>query len=164
MDVLDREERKKETGDNRVNQQRLVALTIAAALVGLTILLLNARTYFPATYYPIFFILITVILLVLFSGLYGSLIIKKFKKYSEKRKHDKLAKSYFKQFKKLVVRFKEFEGRNDNIQTIMHYIKNTLSGQNPYSQINVVQPMFIQQRYEYYIERPVNLMELRIIW
>ncbi len=65
-----------------------------------------------------------------------------------------MAKSNFKGFKELVIRFKEFtEGRNDNIQMVMHYIKNTIPGQNPFSQINVVQPMFIQTQYGYYVER-----------
>lgn len=154
MDIFEREEHKKETERNRVHQQRIVTLTIAVALVGLTILLLNARDYFPPTYYPIIFILLTAIFFVLIFGLYGSLFAQKFKYHSEKRKHDILAKSNFEQFKKLVVRFKEFtEGRGDNTQDVMHNIKNSIPSPNPFSQINVIQPMFIQERYEYYIER-----------
>ncbi len=154
MEIFEREEQKKEAERNRIHQQKLLTLTVSVALVGLTIVLLNARDYFPPTYYSIIFILITAIFLVLIFGLYGCSIIQKFKSYSEKRKHDRLAKSYFEQFKKLVIRFKEFsENRDDNIQSVMHYIKNNTPAPNPFSQINFVQPWFIQERYEYYLKR-----------
>ncbi|MDO9098261.1 MAG: hypothetical protein Q7U60_09080 [Candidatus Methanoperedens sp.] len=154
MDIFEREEQKKEAERNRRHQQKLLTLTVSVALVGLTIVLLNARNYFPPIYYSVIFILIIAIFLVLIFGLYGSLINQKLKYYFEKRKHDRLAKSNFEQFKKLVIRFKEFtENRDDNIQSVMHYIKNNTPAPNPFAQINFVQPIFIQERYEYYLKR-----------
>ncbi|OGH05523.1 MAG: hypothetical protein A2W22_01860 [Candidatus Levybacteria bacterium RBG_16_35_11] len=154
MDIFEKEERKKETERNRAHQLRLATLAVAGVLATFTVALLGARDYFPPTYYTIIFILLVIISLVLIFGLYSSLIIQKVKSYSEKRKHDRLAKSYFEQFKKLVVRFKEFtENRDDNIQSVMHYIKNNTPAPNPFSQVNVVQPMFFQERYGYYMER-----------
>ncbi len=154
MDILEREERKIEAERNREHQLRLAILAVAGVLATFTLALLGARDYFPPTYYTLIFILLSIIFLVLVFGLYGRLIIQKVKSYSEKRKHDRLAKSNFEQFKKLVLRFKEFtEGRDDNIQSVMHSIKNSIPAPNPFSQINVVWPMFIQERYEYYMER-----------
>jgi hypothetical protein len=154
MNVFELEDPKKEAERNRVHQLRMVALGLTGVLATLTIALLSARNYFPPTYYSLIFILIIAIFLVLISGLYGSLILQKLKNHSEKRKHDRLAKSNFEQFKKLVVRFKEFtEGREDNIQSVMHYIKNNTPTPNPFSQINVARPMFIKERYEYYMKR-----------
>lgn len=154
MYIFEKEEHKKEAERNRIHQLRMAALAMAGVLATLTIALLSARNYFPPTYYSIIFILIITIFLVLISGLYGDLILQKLKNHSKKRKHDRLAKSNYEQFKKLVVRFKEFtEGRNDNIQSVMQYIKNDIPAPNPFSQINVVSPMFIEERYEYYMKR-----------
>ncbi len=152
MDIFEREESKKEAERNRIHHQRIATLTVAGVLATLTIALLGARNYFPSTYYPLILILLTAIFCVLIFGTYGSLIIQKSKGYSEKRKHDRLAKSYFEQFRKLVIRFKEFTGsRNDNIQYVMHDIKNSGQSPNPFAQINVAQPIFIEKRYEHYM-------------
>ncbi len=154
MDIFENEERKKEVEHNRIHQQKLATLAVVGVLAALAIALLGARNYFPSTYYPWIFILLTAIFFVLIFGLYGRSIIQKFNYYSEKKKHDRLAKSNFEQFKKLVIRFKEFtEGRDDNIQSVMNYIRNSIPAPNPFSQINVVQPMFIQERYDYYLKQ-----------
>lgn len=152
MDIFEREENKKEAERNRIHHQRIATLTVAGVLATLTIALLSARNYFPSTYYPLIPILLTAIFCVLIFGTYGSLIIQKSKSYSEKKKHNRLAKSNFEQFKKLVIRFKEFtEGRDDNIQYVMHNIKNNIPSPNPFSQINVIQPWFIEERYNHYM-------------
>ena len=154
MDIFEIADHNKEAERTRAHQLRIAALTVAGVLATLTIALLSARNYFPPAYYTIILALLAAIFLVLLLGLYGNLIIQKVKSYSEKRKHDRLAKLYFEQFKKLVVRFKEFtENREDNIQSAMHYVKNNIPAPNPFSQINVVWPMFIEERYEYYMKR-----------
>ena len=91
--------------------------------------------------------------IVLISGFYGHRIVQNFKNYLKNRKYNKLAKSHFKIFKELTIRFKKFtEDRYDNIQYIMKSIKN----ETDLSQINVVQQSFLQQRWKYY-EKRVNL-------
>lgn len=152
MDIFEIADHNKEVERNRVHQLRIAALTVAGVLATLTIALLSARNYFPPTYYTLILPLLTAIFFVLIFGLYGNLIAQKLKYYSGKRKHNKLAKSYFEQFKKLVIRFKDFmEGRDDNIQSVMHNIKNS-TAPNPFSQINVVQPNIIEERYNHYMK------------
>lgn len=66
----------------------------------------------------------------------------------KKKRYNKLAKFHFKDFKNLVIQFKEFtENRPDNIQMVMHNIKNSIPPPNHFSQINVISPKFFQNPY-----------------
>lgn len=139
---------KDKNDDGRITQ---LAIGAFISFAGLIIVLITQLKLYNLN---IIIILLIVMLLILISGFYGKPIYKILDGYFQKRRYNKLAKSDFKRFKELVIRFKEFtENRQDNIQMTMHYIKNTLPGQSPFSQINVVQPIFIEQRYEYYMER-----------
>lgn len=99
-------------------------------------------------------ILLFSMFIVLISGFYGHGIRSFFKNYLKNIKHNKLAKIHSKNFKNLVIRFKEFtEDRMDNIQSVMHNIINSTPSPNPFHQINIILPSFLQDRYKYFIER-----------
>lgn len=144
---------KEKKDDGRLNQ---LAIGAFIAFVSLTIVLI---TQLKINEFNIIITLLFIMLLVLISGFFGKTIYHILIGYSEKREYNKLAKFYFKDFKNLVIRFKEFtEGRDDNIHLVMRSIKNLSSpygegSKNPFSQINVIQPIFFQDRYNYYNER-----------
>lgn len=147
-------ERKKEERE-KARHHTSLAIGAFAALATLTIVIITQKLY----NYNIIIVLLFLMLLILISGFYGNSIYQIIKDYLEKRKYDKFAEFHFKNFKNLVIRFKEFtEGRDDNIQLVMHSIKNLTYpyGEglptNPFSQINVIQPIFFQDRYNYYTE------------
>lgn len=77
----------------------LIVLTLATGLVGLSILLLNARNYFPSTYYIVIFVLIVSIFIIIIHDLFGDTIIGKFKYIYERRRHNSLSRRLFKKFK-----------------------------------------------------------------
>ncbi|MDW7725999.1 MAG: hypothetical protein SCH70_02625 [Candidatus Methanoperedens sp.] len=99
-------------------------------------------------------ILLFSMFIVLISGFYGHGMLRIFKNYQKIRKCNKLAKQHFKIFRELVIRFREFtEDRMDNIQSVMHNIINSTPPPNPFHQINIIWPSFLQDRYNYYNER-----------
>lgn len=126
---------------------KLISLAIGAfiALTGLTIGIITQLKIYDLNK---IYLLLSVMLIVLICGFWGKSIIRNIKIYQEKRRYNKLAKHYFRNFKKLVLLFGEFaENRVDNnIQSIMHDIKN----KTEFSQINVIPALFIQQSYKYY--------------
>lgn len=134
--------------EERTSARHYTSLAIGAfaALATLTIVIITQKLY----NYNIVTGLLIIMLFVLILGFWGKSIYQTLIGYIEKRKNDELARFYFKEFKKLVIRFKEFtENRSDNIQLVMHDIKN----KTEFSQINVIWPTFIQERYNYYDER-----------
>ena len=136
-------------------QSRISTLAISfGALVTLTIALLSTRNDFPVNYHPVILILLLIMILVLVIGFWGKSMSSAVREFFRTRRYDKLAKSNFEDFRKLVIRFKEFtENRMDNIQLVMHNIINSTPPPNPYHQINVIWPRFLEERYKYYNER-----------
>ncbi len=136
------EKEKKDEG--RLNQ---LAIGAFIAFVSLTIVLI---TQLKINEFNIILTLLFIMLSLLILGFFGNTIYHILKGYSEKRRCNKLAKSNFKDFKKLVIRFREFtENRPANVQLIMQDIKN----KTEFSQINVIWPTFIEERYKFYIEK-----------
>ena len=129
-------------------QSRISTLAISfGALVTLTIALLSTRNDFPVNYHPVILILLLIMILVLVIGFWGKSMSSAVREFFRTRRYDKLAKSNFKNFRELVIRFGDLtEDRPDNIQTIMKDIKNY----PPFSQITGVPPIRIQELYKYY--------------
>jgi len=142
----EKDEVKKEDEQCRISS---LALGAFISLIGLTIVV-TTQNYGDDTTIKI---LLFSMFIVLISGIYGKSIYKIINGYFEKRRYNKLAKSNFEDFKKLVIRFKEFtENHDDNIQLVTHSIKNNTPEPNPFNQINVIDPIFFQDRYNYYNE------------
>ena len=148
----EKEDVKKEDNRGWISSSALAAF---GALATITIVVIT-QNYGDDTTIKI---LLFSIFIVLISGFYGNTVYKISKIYSKKRKQDKLAKRHFKNYMELVIRFKDFtKNYCDNINTIqkvMHDIKNNPSP-NPFSQINIIEPKFIQEHYRFYYKRLDN--------
>lgn len=94
-------ERKKEEERKKARHHTSLAIGAFAALATLTIVIITQKIYnFIVTG------LLIIMLFVLILGFWGKSIYQILKDYAEKRRYDKLAKSHFEDFKKLVIRFK----------------------------------------------------------
>ena len=143
----EKEDVKKKDGQIRT---LTLALGVFGALATITIVVITQNYWDDATIKILLFSMFIVLIL----GFFGHGIRSFFKNYLINRKYNKLANIHFKNFKNLVIRFKEFtEGREDNIQNVMHHIKNSIQPPNPFSQINVIWPSFFEERYKYYNEQ-----------
>ena len=145
----EKEDVKKEDDRGRISS---LAVGAFGALATITIVVIT-QNYGDDTTIKI---LLFSMFIVLISGFYGHGMRRIFKNYLKNRKYNKLAKLHFKDFKNLVIRFKDFtKNYGDNINTIqkvMHDIKNNPSP-NPFSQINIIEPTFIQERYKFFNKR-----------
>lgn len=125
-------------------QHSTSAIAAFIAFMGLTAVIITQLKIYD---FNTITLLLAVMFLVLIYGFWGKSIKRNIKIYQEKRRYNNLAKHYFRDFKNLVRQFGEFAGnRVDNIQSIMHDIKS----KPELSQINVIQPLFIQEYYKYY--------------
>ncbi|MCX9015148.1 MAG: hypothetical protein OIN89_10250 [Candidatus Methanoperedens sp.] len=142
----EKEDVKKEDGRSRISSSALAAF---GTLATITIVVITQNYWDDATIKILLFSMFIVLIL----GFYGHGMHSFFKNYLKKRNDNKLAKLHFKSFRSLVIRFKEFTENSGNIQSVLHYIKNNTPEPNPYNQINVIWPTFIQDRYNFYNER-----------
>lgn len=113
----------KETQDIRIH---LYGLALAGGLVGLAIVLIKTidptKTVDP-TYTTLIIVLLVLIFLTLFIGLFGFSIYKKLKNYYKKRKQDKLARTNFPLFSNLIARFDFVTDKDDNIHKVIKDLK-----------------------------------------
>ena len=147
----EKEDVKKEDDRGRISS---LAVGAFGALATITIVVITQNYGDDTTIKILLFSMFIVLIL----GFFGHGMRSFFKNYLKKRNDNKLAKHHFKSFMELVILFKDFtEGREDNIQMVMHNIKNQSSNiegiTNSFSQINVIWPRFFEERYKYYNER-----------
>ena len=91
-------------------------------------------------------ILLVIILFILIIELFG--VKQNLISYFEKKEHDKLAKSHFEEFKKIVLRFDKFTDQNrTNIRKVIVEIKEN---QEIFSNIHILELTLFDQLYEFY--------------
>ncbi|MCK4796196.1 MAG: hypothetical protein KAT05_02375 [Spirochaetes bacterium] len=149
----EKEDVKKEDDRSRISS---LAVGTFGALATITIVVITQNYWDDTTIKILLFSMFIVLIL----GFYGHGMRRIFKNYLKIRKYNKLAKLHFKSFRNLVIRFKEFtKGYDDNIQTVMQNLKNFrpvhVEGipPNQFSQINIIEPTFIQGTYRFYNKR-----------